>query len=384
MPIRRQLINLGSRNTDYRVGPGALDELDRFVASAVGTPKRAVLVTQLAADDALAVLARRALVDAGFSVTDATLPAQEDVSTLARATEVLAGFGRAGITADDLVVGLGDASLCGLAAFCARVWLEGTACVLLPTTLDAMVTCGVYMRALDAGGVEEAVSVDPYPDMVVCDVDVVLAQGSRSDALKPGYLALLAGAMAGGRVTWDRFGRSLPLLLEGSEAAFVEELASAQQTRRTVRNATNPSARSAFCYGRTTERALARCLPGDVPRWRLFAEGLRFESRLAVDAGRLDVDDVFEQDDRLDALGAPELAFSLDVDTFVSALKDARFERGNRFLFSLPRHVGTVRLTSVEEDLLREHAEAYLASRAELLGGSEGSGSPESPEGSEN
>ncbi len=371
MTIRRQLVNIGSRNTDYRVGPGAFQELDRFVAGAVGRPKRAVLLTQAEEGDAVLELVRRALVDAGFSVFPVAPPEGERASSVRAAAAVLEELERVGATADDALIGLGDARLCSLASFCARVWCGGCACVLLPTTLDAMVSCATSMTMLDVGASREMASVEPFPAMVVCDTDLVLGEGVDAEAcgLKLGLVEMLVGAMAGGRSTWARFGKAVPALRDGIAEAYVDELACAQQTRRTVRGASNPSARSALEYGSTTARALAACLPAGTPGWQLLAEGVRFESRLAVDAGKLEVDTVFEQDDRLEELGVPELAFSLDVDAFVAALKDARFKRANRFLIALPRHVGTIRLTSVDDDLLREHAEAYLASRAALVEG---------------
>ena len=42
--IRRQLINFQNRSVDVRVGLGAFDELPRMFASAVGKPKRAMVV----------------------------------------------------------------------------------------------------------------------------------------------------------------------------------------------------------------------------------------------------------------------------------------------------------------------------------------------------
>lgn len=42
--IRRQLINFQNRSVDVRVGFGAFDELSRMFSSAVGKPKRAMVM----------------------------------------------------------------------------------------------------------------------------------------------------------------------------------------------------------------------------------------------------------------------------------------------------------------------------------------------------
>ena len=149
---------------------------------------------------------------------------------------------------------------------------------------------------------------------------------------------------------------------------MVDALCMAQTARSSVIKAANPSARNALEFGVTTARALRSCLGDAIPAYQLLAEGMRFEARLAVDAFGFDIDDVFSLDDRLDDLGVEELPFELEFDRFLTALKETRFKRSNRFMFSLPRHVGTVRYATVEDDVLERHARAYLASRAELMG----------------
>ena len=49
--IRRQLINFQNRSVDVRVGLGAFDELSRMFASAVGKPKRAMVVWNTATSE---------------------------------------------------------------------------------------------------------------------------------------------------------------------------------------------------------------------------------------------------------------------------------------------------------------------------------------------
>ena len=49
--IRRQLINFQNRSVDVRVGLGAFEELSRMFASAVGKPKRAMVVWNSASSE---------------------------------------------------------------------------------------------------------------------------------------------------------------------------------------------------------------------------------------------------------------------------------------------------------------------------------------------
>ena len=60
--IRRQLINFQNRSVDVRVGLGAFDELSRMFASAVGKPKRAMVVWNDATSERFGEVVEHALV----------------------------------------------------------------------------------------------------------------------------------------------------------------------------------------------------------------------------------------------------------------------------------------------------------------------------------
>ena len=111
MTIKRQLLNISQKSIDVRSGSGALEELPRIVSGAVGMPKRALLVSTDDAYTAYGDAVRRALIDAGFSTEECVFPRETDPATLSSATEVLAGCARAALTADDLMLALGDAKL---------------------------------------------------------------------------------------------------------------------------------------------------------------------------------------------------------------------------------------------------------------------------------
>ena len=366
MRIRRLLINHpGGRTTDFRVGAAAFDELPLMFKHVVGHPQRAVLLAEEGLPGERRQTVRRSLADAGFFAAEHVLGPEACAPALANAERLFGALKAAGATADDVVVAYGGADLLSLASFCARLWCGGMAAVLLPSTFDAMVTCATAIRPLSAGGAAGMVSLETAPSLVACDLDFVPEAGEEE--LRLGYVLMVQAALAGSRNGWDRLGRSLAGLAQGDATALADELCGAQTARRDISKASSPSARAALNYGVVTARALRACLGPQVPAYQLLAEGLRFESRLATAACALEVDTVFEQDDRLEALGVDELPFSLDADTFIEALKAAQFERSNRFLLSLPKKPGLVRLTTVDDALLREHAEAYLASRAELL-----------------
>ena len=365
MNTRRQLLNFGARSTDFRIGNGTLDELSVLVKGTVPKPRRAVIVCEEKLAATVGVTVSRALVDAGFRVDDLELPAGENVATLAYANQLFDALDRCGITCDDLVVGLGGVEVCALVTYCAASWCGETACALIPTTLDAMVTVATEMRALDTSESSEMVSIRPQAALVVCDM--ALLEGAAADDLGLGYVQIVAAHLAESRKYWDHLAVLTEGMLERRDIPLSDAICAAQTSRVNTVKSIAPSARHALYFGVTTARALRVCLGDDIPWYRLLAEGMRFEARLAVDAEDFKVDDVFALDDRFEELGIEELPFSLDAARFIAALKETRFKRANHFMFSLPKHAGTIRLSVVEDELLERHAAAYLASRADLL-----------------
>ena len=102
--IRRQLINFQNRSVDVRVGLGAFEELSRMFASAVGKPKRAMVVWSDATSERFGEVVEHALVDAGFTVSQLSLEVSPAGATLADADVVFGALSANGITCDDLVV----------------------------------------------------------------------------------------------------------------------------------------------------------------------------------------------------------------------------------------------------------------------------------------
>lgn len=363
--IRRKLINYAESSCDFRIGFGVLDELNKIVDTVVGTPKRAVIVTETDLAATEGILVSRGLTDAGFRVSDLALPSGERVATLAYAQQLFDALDGTGVTADDVIVALGGAETCGITQFCAKCWCGGTACVLIPTTLDAMATVATAMEPLDTESSSSMVWLPARPALVACDLGLVAK--AEPEALRAGYLELMAATLMDCRRAWERFGEQIDGILAAEEIPLVDALCEAQSARLSVIKAPNPSSRSAVRYGVTTARGLRACLGAKVPWYRLLAEGMRFEARLATEASDFNVEDVFLQDDYLDFMGIDELPFSLTVPRFLAALRETRFKRANRFMFSLPHSVGSIRYAVVEDELLERHAEAYLASRADLL-----------------
>ena len=368
--IRRQLINFQNRSVDVRVGLGAFEELSRMFASAVGKPKRAMVVWNTAVSERFGEVVDHALVDAGFAVSQLLLEVSPDGATLADADVVFGALSANGITCDDLVVAAGDAATCSVVCWCANQWCGRTECALLPTTFDAMLTVATTMEPLVASGDHAlpAIAVRPEPGLVVCDLDLV--READPEDLKLGYAVLVGTMLSSSKSRWNQFSETVPEILAGEEVALVNAVQWSQTARKDVLMATNPSARHALDFGKTGERTLRVCLGNTVarvPAYQLLSEGMRFEARLAHDACDFDIDYVFEVDDCLEDFGIEELAFDLEPADFIAEFRRQQFARSNRTMLPLPAALGAIRLNAVDDDVLERHAAAYLASRKELL-----------------
>ncbi len=368
MTLRRRLLNFGDRSTDYRMGVGAENELPKLLAGAVGKPSRAFMLYDSALDEERCLTVRRALIDGGFEVHELAVDEGATIS-MTMASDALASIEGAGITTEDLLVGVGGTATCSLASFCARLWLGGIMCALVPTTLDAMIACPTAMESLAVEDSADssvlgasAVSIKPEVALVVSDLDWVRELPVEQNGM--GYVRMVAAALTDSRKSWEGFETLPEGLRAGGEVAFLEGIGLALSARLNTVKSVSPSARKALMYGEMTARALRTCLGEGYPAYRLLAEGMRFEARLAVDVHDFSVDVMFEQDDYLEDLGIEELSFDLEPEVFIKALKDERFRSANRFQLALPKHPGTLRLTSVEDEVLERHARAFLGSRA--------------------
>ncbi len=363
--IRRQLVNLGGFGCDYRIGCGALEEFSRFAANVVTTPKRAVLVIEPGVADSTLTLVDRGLVDAGFRVSIMQLAADDAVCTVDCAQRIQEFCAQSQLTREDVIVSVGGMDVASVVDYVAMSWCGGCACAHVPTTFDAMCLAATRMCPLGLSSAQGLVSFHPQVSLVVCDLDLVMGQSADDKML--GSVYLVAAAMTESTRSWDNFAKKIPGYLAGEEVSYIDMLGMAQTAWSGVLKASNPSARKAFNYGQPTARALTACLKDAFTPAQYLAEGLRFEARLAHEVFGLDLDTVFDQDDRLDDLGIEEIAFDLDVDVFIAALKHEAYRLANRFMLSIPKASGTIRLATVDDDVLERHARAYLSSRAELI-----------------
>ncbi|GAA3216813.1 3-dehydroquinate synthase [Actinocorallia longicatena] len=161
----------GDEPYDVVIGTGILGELPGLV----GERPRSVAVVH---DEGLPEIARPVLgvlEQAGYLVHSFAVPSGErskDVSVLAR---LWSEFAAAGMTRTDAVVGVGGGATTDLAGFAAASWLRGVRCVLVPTTLLAMVDAAVGGKTgINIPEGKNLVGAFAPPAGVLCDLTTLM------------------------------------------------------------------------------------------------------------------------------------------------------------------------------------------------------------------
>lgn len=357
--VLRQWVSVGGSSCDMRVGSEALRLVGPILKGAVGRPRLCLLALEVGVDEALREKLRHALSDAGFELRLAELPSGPAARSLASVSALADQLAAEGITSDDLICAAGGADALSAVSYLAGSWCASTPLALVPTLLDACVECGTTPRGIDVAGKAELISVRPAAKYLIADLDHVDCDpGADASLLARAYMA--SSALADNEKAVERLWDRAELIAAGDLEALAAQLAECAKTRGHIISSTSIALRQTVGFGQTFMRALAT-LVDDVAPGRLLAEGLRFQARLAAGMELVSVDDVLTIDELLDLLELEAPSCDVEPAALVRALKDERFSRSGRFLLALPTQVGRVRLSSVEDELLLEHATAWCA-----------------------
>ncbi len=360
--LRRQWIPIVGGSCDVRMGPQALDQASTLFKAAVGNPSRSIVVLRESENAIVVELLRRQLVNAGFQVFWHTLD-EGNVRTMEEATRLAASCAEYGITADDLCCAFGDAEVQSLASSVCGSWCDATTLVGIPTDPIAFLEGALVPRALDVGGKSEMMSVRACARHVLLDCDIVLDDYS-SESSRHARALMVSAAMGGSERIFSELWDRAPAIAEGDEGATQTQLLATAKSRGQALSSTAVAVRQSLGYGRTFAHALLRLVDEPFERGSLLGEGMRFCSRLAVGLQKLSVDDMLAQDELLDTLGVGHITCDVEPGALVAALKDELFMRSNRFMMPIPLSIGRVRLSTIPDDLLWEHAAAWCAAHA--------------------
>ena len=378
--VRRQSVVMHTGSCDMRLGTGALDQLGNAARIAAGKPNRALLVSGGDVDAELTERCRRLLVDAGFTVSLTTVPAERTARSLENVTTLYETLAAEHVTADDPIVVIGDADVISLAIFAGATWHTGCPVVAAATTLDAVTDVTVTPRAIDAPGAPNMLVARGNARFMIADPSVFVSHDLTNAELM-GRATMVAGAVAAGENSFNELAVRADGVIDAAEDTLVAAILDITKARARVVSSSALAMRQGILYGQAIGRALERALElqqADLSRYlvddkpgsaRLFAEGLRIAARLAAAKQAPEdklVDFVFTQDGLLEKLGLSEVACVVDPQVLLDCLKAEEFSRSNRFMLALPLGFGRVRLTSVPDEMLLEHLSGWCKSRRKL------------------
>ena len=358
----RQWITLKSGSLDQRVGLDIVEKIGKDSKSLTGLPRLALVAhTPSTSEDLLEEL-RRSLVGAGFRVEFDKLGEGRAARTLAEANALMLRLSEHGITGDDIVVAVGDASALSVASYVCSSWFSGTVLIQVATDLEASIVAGTTPYALDVPGAPGAIVRDGSCRMSVTDF-AYLEYGTGSEPELMARAIMAAGAILESEHTFAHLYDRAEKVAAGIREDVCQQIAESVRTRgRTISNA-SVAVRQSIAYGDIVAAAFQNLVPDAAPSTCL-AEALRFCARIGVSESAFPIDDMLAQDEMLDALGLGTLSVDLDPQDLYDAIKGECLRRSNRFMLLIPQSLGRVRIMSVDEDRLFDHCCAWCASHA--------------------
>jgi len=228
-------VHLAERSYDVDVGSGTLSSVGSLTRRRVGPrASRAMLVRDAGLPASLVDGARASLTAAGFSVSEASVVADEQHKTLATLETLCVAMARAKLERAEPVVALGGGIVGDAAGFAASVYRRGVPIIQCPTTLLAMVDAsvggktGVNLDLADGKpSKKNLLGAFHQPSLVIADVDALRSLPRRqlrcglAECIKHG---LLAAEFADAELlNWIDANLSLLLSLDG--VALVELVA---------------------------------------------------------------------------------------------------------------------------------------------------------------
>jgi len=362
----KQWVTLRSGSMQAYIGHGNVANVGHELRCAVGKPHSLLLAHAPEVDDALVESLRRDLTCEGFFVVLADLPSNEEPCSVRSVETLWQELARAGITSDDLLVAVGSVDPLSVASFACASWCGGMQLAMVPTDLASALVAPTTPLPLWLPGVERLVMQESHTRYLFCDLGLMDLDGASESVLYARAL-MVAIAISDSDKTFGRLWDRADDIAAGDLSVLETQIADTLKSRGHTISSTSAATRQSAEYGQSFVWALRGLVREDVPPSTLLAEGMRFSARLAAGADDLSVDDVLAQDEVLERLGLGYVACEVGPDEMVAALKAECFRRSRRFMICMPKALGRVRLSAVEDELLLEHVSAWCAAHAGLL-----------------
>ncbi len=342
------------------IGRGVLAEVPQLVPERA---RRVVIVHQPTLRSIAGDL-REAIAATGREAFLAEVPDAEEAKTAQVAGFLWTVCGQAGLSRQDLVVGLGGGAATDLAGFVAATWLRGIDVLQVPTTVAAMVDAAVGGKTgINTSEGKNLVGAFHPPIAVLSDLDVLMN-------LPPNDVAAgLAEVVKCGFIEDERILEIVEdnpaACLDTSTPQFAELVERAVRVKARVVSADlkESGEREILNYGHTLAHAIER---NERYQWRhgaAVAVGMMFVAELAHLAGKLSEQDVDRHRAVLTSLGLPTTYRGRQWPKLEDAMKRDKKSRAGLLRFVVLDRIGApTRLEGPDPALLLA---AYAAVTAE-------------------
>ena len=359
MNVRRQLsrqwVPIVGGSCDVRMGEDAIMSASKVFVDSVSRPGTCLIVARGGEDAELLDELCRQATDAGFSCDVCEL--EPPLRTFDAAARLAHALREIGATADDLCVAVGDADLISVASYVCGAWCQGMSVVAVPLDELGLLEGALVPRALDVDGAQGMLFVRPCVKHVVIDYGRVL--GGLDDESSRRARVLMAGTSLASSekefsTLWDRAEQ----IMADDGATLCAQLMDTAKARGKLAASSAAAVRASLGYGRSFANACQVLMP-NAPYSGLLAEGMRFCARISVAQGKLPLDDMLAIDELLDALGITPIECDVNQEELVEAFRRERLLRSRRLMLEIPLAIGRIRLSTVEDGMLREHLGAW-------------------------
>ncbi len=260
-------VELGERSYDVVVGHGAVAALPGMLPASA---RRVAIVTQRGVPINVAPI-----VGAGRSVSVHVIGDGESHKSLATIEALSRDFARAGITRNDVIVGVGGGMVTDVAGFAAASWHRGTAVVHVATSLVGMVDAAIGGKTgVNIAEGKNLVGAFWQPRGVVCDLDALATLPEREVRCGNGEMAKYHFLTGDDLLAMDSATRIARCVRIKADIVGSDERESG---RRALLN-----------YGHTLAHALETTTDHDLAHGEAVAIGLMYAARLARMLGRID------------------------------------------------------------------------------------------------
>ena len=264
---RRVRVELGERSYDVVVGRGASREVASLIPSGV---RRIAIVTQAGLPVDIAEHLPRGVAVSRHEVGDG-----EAHKTLQTIERLCGEFAAAGITRNDVIVGVGGGMVTDVAGFAASAWHRGVRVVHVSTTLVGMIDAAIGGKTgVNIAAGKNLVGAFWQPSGVVCDTAHLNSLPEREQRCGRGEMAKYHFLVGDDLLTLDLDARVARCVQIKADIVGQDERESG---RRAVLN-----------YGHTLGHALESASKFSLAHGEAVSVGMMFAAHLAHALGRID------------------------------------------------------------------------------------------------